>query len=157
MSFDTLELRNALGSFATGVCVITTSDGCEPMGMTVNSFAAVSLEPALVLWSLQNNSECFPVFENAKKYVVNVLSVEQQDLSNHYASKGKHLLAAEHYRVGKSGMPILRQCVSSFECNIWARHPSGDHVVLLGEVTDMETNPNKEPLLFSSGQYCRLA
>jgi flavin reductase (DIM6/NTAB) family NADH-FMN oxidoreductase RutF len=156
MSFDSLELRNALGNFATGICVITTNDGCDPMGITVNSFAAVSLEPALVLWSLQNNSECFAVFEKTKKYAVNILSVEQQDLSNLYASKGDHRLAPEHFRIGKSGLPVLRQCVASFECDIWSRYPGGDHVVLLGEVSHIETNSNKKPLLFSAGQYRRL-
>ena len=157
MSLDSREFRNALGTFATGVCVITANpEGYDPFGMTVNSFASVSLDPALVLWSLQNNSECLPAFEKADKFAINILSADQQDLSNLYAKKGDHVLAPEHFRIGKSGSPVLRGVVTTFECNVWARYPGGDHVILVGEVTDMETNGNKQPLLFNAGQYREL-
>ncbi|WP_101760361.1 flavin reductase family protein [Oceanicoccus sp. KOV_DT_Chl] len=157
MSLDSREFRNALGNFATGVCVITTNpEGYAPFGMTVNSFASVSLDPALVLWSLQNNSECIPAFEKADKFAVNILASDQQGLSNLYAKKGDHVLAPEHFRIGKSGSPIVRGVVTSFECNIWARYPGGDHVIIVGEVTDMEVNTNKQPLLFNAGAYREL-
>ncbi len=157
MSLDSREFRNALGTFATGVCVITANpEGYEPFGMTVNSFASVSLDPALVLWSLQNNSECLPAFEKADKFAVNILASDQQDLSNLYAKKGDHVLAPEHYRIGKSGSPVVRGVVTTFECDVWARYPGGDHVILVGEVTDMENNSNKQPLLFNAGQYREL-
>ncbi|ARN76106.1 flavin reductase family protein [Oceanicoccus sagamiensis] len=157
MSLDSREFRNALGTFATGVCVITANpEGYEPFGMTVNSFASVSLDPALVLWSLQNNSECLPAFEKADKFAINILAADQSDLSNLYAKKGDHVLAPEHYRIGKSGSPVVRGVVTTFECNVWARYPGGDHVILVGEVTDMENNPNKQPLLFNAGQYREL-
>ncbi|MCP3906991.1 MAG: flavin reductase family protein [Oceanicoccus sp.] len=156
-SFDSLEFRNALGTFATGVCVVTANpEGYEPFGMTVNSFASVSLDPALVLWSLQNNSECFSVFEKADKFAVNILASDQIDLSNLYAQKNNHVLAPKHFRIGKSGLPVVRGVVTSFECNVWARYPGGDHVILVGEVTEMENNSNKEPLLFNAGQYREL-
>ena len=91
MSFDSREFRDAMGSFATGVCVITANpEGYEPFGMTVNSLASLSLEPALLLWSLQNNSECLPAFEKADKFAVNILTTDQQDLSNYYAKKANH-------------------------------------------------------------------
>ena len=157
MSFDSREFRDALGSFATGVCIITANpEGYEPFGMTVNSFASVSLDPALVLWSLQNNSECLPAFEKADKFAVNILAADQQGLSNLYAKKGDHTLAAEHFRIGKSGTPVIRGAVTSFECDIWARYPGGDHVILVGQATEMDTNSNKEPLLFTSGKYREL-
>ncbi len=154
MSFESREFRDALGSFATGVCIITANpEGHAPFGMTVNSFASVSLDPALVLWSLQNNSECLAAFEQAEKFTVNILASDQQNLSNLYAKKGSHTLAAEHFRIGKTGVPVIRGAVTSFECDVWARYPGGDHVILVGEVAEMETNANKQPLLFSAGQY----
>ncbi|HEB28033.1 MAG TPA: flavin reductase [Porticoccus sp.] len=157
MSLDSREFRNTLGTFTTGVCIITANpEGYEPFGMTVNSFASVSLDPALILWSLQNDSECIPAFEKADKFAVNILAADQQDLSNLYAKKGDHVLAPEHFRLGKSGSPLVRGVVTSFECNIWARYPGGDHVILVGEATDMETNSNKQPLLFNAGQYREL-
>lgn len=157
MSLDSREFRDALGSFATGVCIITANpQGYAPFGMTVNSFASVSLDPALILWNLQNNSECLPAFEKATKFAVNILACDQQDLSNQYAKKGSHELAAEHFRIGKSGTPVLRGAVTSFECDAWATYPGGDHVILVGQVTEMATDGNKQPLLFSCGKYREL-
>ena len=157
MSLDSREFRNALGSFTTGVCIITASpEGHAPFGMTVNSFASVSLDPALLLWSLQNDSECFALFEQTEKFAVNILADDQQDLSNQYAKKGDHILAAEHFHLGKSGTPLIRGVVTSFECDIWARYPGGDHVILVGEATEMSSNANKQPLLFNAGQYRQL-
>lgn len=157
MGLENCDLRSALGHFTTGVCVVTAHFGRgTPYGLTVNSFASVSLEPALVLWSLQNDSDCITVFEEAKKFVVNVLSADQQELSTIYASKGSHVLAPEHCRIGKSGAPILRGSIASFECNSWAKYPGGDHQIFVGEVMAIETNTNKKPLLFNSGQYREL-
>lgn len=157
MSFDALEFRNALGTFPTGVCVVTAiPESGAPMGMTVNSFASVSLDPALILWSLQNDSECLPVFSAARKFAVNVLSSDQQEISGFYAQKGDHELLPSHFRLGRSGQPVLRGVVSSFECDVWERYPGGDHVVMLGKVTAMESNINKTPLVFNSGQYREL-
>ena len=154
MSFDNREFRDALGAFTTGVCVVTANPhGHSPFGMTVNSFAAVSLEPALVLWSLQYQSLCYEGFDAAEKFTVNVLASDQLQLSNRYASSDSHELAAEHYRLGRSGTPLLRGALASFECNVWARKPGGDHLILIGEVETMEHNSNKQPLLFSRGQY----
>jgi flavin reductase (DIM6/NTAB) family NADH-FMN oxidoreductase RutF len=157
MSFESRDFRDALGSFATGVCVITANpDGYEPFGMTVNSFASVSLDPALVLWSLQNNSECLPAFEKADSFAVNILTTEQQDLSNYYAKKGDHSLVKDSYRLGKTGLPVLRGALTTFECKVWARYPGGDHVILVGQVKEMSTNPNGKPLLFHSGRYAEI-
>ncbi len=154
MSFDSREFRNALGNFTTGVCIVTANPkGFKPFGMTVNSFASVSLDPALVLWSIQNDSECLPAFEQADKFAINILADDQEVLSNLYAKKGDHTLAPEHFRLGKSGTPLVRGVTTSFECNVWARYPGGDHQILVGQVTHMESNANKEPLLFHSGQY----
>lgn len=157
MSLDSREFRNALGNFTTGVCVVTANPpGFEPFGMTVNSFASVSLDPPLVLWSLQNDSECYPAFRAADKFAINILAEDQQELSSQYAKKSSHDLQAEHFRIGRSGVPVMRGVITSFECEVWARYPGGDHVILVGKVTEMQVNANVKPLLFSAGKYQRL-
>src|SRR5262245_19912035 len=104
MVFDRSQLRNAFGRFATGVCLITAHpEGLEPLGMTVNSFASVSLEPPLLLWSIQNDSDCVPAFDAVNRFAVNVLSCEQREFSKQYARKGNHTLHVEHYRTGATG------------------------------------------------------
>ena len=157
MSLDSREYRNALGNFTTGICVITANpEGFEPFGMTVNSFASVSLEPALLLWGLQNDSDCRVAFDKAEKFAVNILAVDQEHLSSQYAKKGNHALELADYRIGRSGTPVLRGVVASFECDIWARYPGGDHVILVGEAKEVEINNNIQPLLFNKGQYRQL-
>lgn len=157
MDFDSRELRNALGQFATGVCLITAvTDEGEPLALTANSFSSVSLDPPLVLWSLQNDSDVFQVFSGARYFAINVLATEQQAHSNQYAKKGEHLLDEAHYRLGKYGAPIIRDALVNFECEMHATHEGGDHLIIVGRVADLTTNPNGDPLLFFSGAYREL-
>lgn len=157
MSFDPRELRNALGRFATGVCVITTvTDTQQAVGMTANSFSSVSLDPPLVLWALQNNSDIYQAFATPRYFSINVLAQEQLDLSNLYAKKGEHLLESDHYRLGKYGSPIIRDALVSFECEMHATHEGGDHQIIVGRVRDMCSRPTGEPLLFYCGAYREL-
>jgi flavin reductase (DIM6/NTAB) family NADH-FMN oxidoreductase RutF len=156
MSFDGRKFRDALGRFATGVCVITTIDAQKSVGMTVNSFASVSLDPPLVLWSLQNNSDMFDAFASPRHFAINILSKEQQGHANAYAKKGDHLLQAEHYRIGKYGSPIIRDALTTLECEFETCHDGGDHLIVIGRVRDMHTRPTGEPLLFFAGGYREL-
>ena len=157
MSFDGLELRNALGRFATGVCLITAVDEQQrALALTANSFASVSLDPPLVLWSLQNNSEVYDVFARPRHYAINVLSANQQNLSNQYARKGEHLLDAAHFSSGKHGAPIIHGALVSFECELEATHEGGDHLIIVGRVHDMTPGAEDKPLLFFSGGYREL-
>jgi flavin reductase (DIM6/NTAB) family NADH-FMN oxidoreductase RutF len=165
MSLDGRELRNALGRFATGVCVVTTisdqvSDTLprkqQALGMTANSFSSVSLDPPLVLWSLQNNSDVFEIFSKPRHFAINVLSSEQQAYSNQYAKKGQHELDPAHYRLGKYGAPIIRQALATFECDLHATYEAGDHLIIVGRVTEMHQRPTGEPLLFYCGRYREL-
>lgn len=154
MSFDRIQLRNAFGRFATGVCVITAHpEGQEPLGMTVNSFSSVSLDPPLLLWSIQNDSECVPAFNATNRFAVNILTVAQRDLSKQYARKGEHTLQADHFRNGSTGVPILRDTLASFECEMWQRYEGGDHVILVGKVLAVEHGGEAKPLVFFSGAY----
>jgi flavin reductase (DIM6/NTAB) family NADH-FMN oxidoreductase RutF len=158
MSFTSREFRDALGSFATGVCVITANpEGWHPFGMTVNSFASVSLDPPLILWSLQNDSELFAAFEQTRHFGVNILRASQQDLSNQYAKKGDHLLSPEHFEEGSSGVPVMPATMVSMECELEARYPGGDHLILVGRVVEFSQREQGEPLLFCAGSYRQLA
>lgn len=151
---DNRQFRDALGKFATGICVVTVApEGGEPLGLTVNSFASVSLDPPLVLWSIQNNSECFDAFSRSQKFAVNILSAEQETHSMRYATRGGHALQAGHYAIGKTGSPRLKGALACLECRVWARYPGGDHQILVGEVEELETRPTGIPLLYHSGSY----
>ncbi|TNF35129.1 MAG: flavin reductase [Gammaproteobacteria bacterium] len=157
MTIDSRALRNALGQFATGVTVITAQPkGGKPFGMTVNSFSALSLDPPLVLWSLQKNSECAAWFESATHYAVNVLQHDQVAVSNAFAKKGEHELKAGDYRIGRSGVPVLKGCMASFECRMTDRHDGGDHIILVGAVEEMHCLPDRKPLVFFGGRYREL-
>lgn len=157
MSIDGRELRNALGRFATGVCVITTVDSNQrALGMTANSFSSVSLDPPLVLWNLQNGSDVYDAFSAPAHFAINVLAKEQLELSNQYARKGEHLLSSEHYRIGRTGSPVIRDALVSFECSLEANHEGGDHLIIVGRVEDMHARPGGDPLLFFAGAYREL-
>lgn len=157
MQLDGRELRNALGRYATGVCLITTvSKNGEPLALTANSFSSVSLDPPLVLWSLQNNSDVFDIYSKAEHYAINVLSDGQQDLSTRYARKGDHLLEEGHYQLGETGAPLIDGALLSLECSLDASHPGGDHIILVGRVDAMHVAEG-DPLLFYGGAYRALA
>jgi flavin reductase (DIM6/NTAB) family NADH-FMN oxidoreductase RutF len=157
MSFDGRDMRNALGRFATGVCVITTTtDDQRALGMTANSFSSVSLDPPLVLWSLQSNSDVYDAFSTPRYFAINVLAKEQETLSNQYAQKGDHLIEQEHARIGKYGSPVIRDALVTFECEIEATHAGGDHLIVVGRVLNMVSRPAGDPLLFFSGGYREL-
>jgi flavin reductase (DIM6/NTAB) family NADH-FMN oxidoreductase RutF len=157
MSFDGRDMRNALGRFATGVCVITTTtEDQRAVGMTANSFSSVSLEPPLVLWSLQYGSDVYSDFATPRYFAINVLASEQEAQSNQYAKKGDHLLDSHHYRVGKYGSPVVRDALVTFECELEATHAGGDHLIIVGRVLNMVSRPTGEPLLFFAGGYREL-
>ncbi len=158
MAIDQRALRDALGQFPTGVTVVTADpEGYVPFGVTANSFASVSLDPPLVLWSLQKSSDTFNAFAAAKHFAVNILSDEQQDVSNQYAMKNSHDLDAEHYQLGAtSGMPLLHHAIVSFECEVDVCHDGGDHIIMVGKVlaiSDLNIADNISPLVFHAGKY----
>jgi flavin reductase (DIM6/NTAB) family NADH-FMN oxidoreductase RutF len=154
MTLNTRNFRDALGQFPTGVCVVTANpEGFTPFGMTVNSFASVSLDPPLVLWSLQKDSELAAAWDATSVFAVNVLNSSQQDLSNLYARKNEHDLQVDHYFMGEAGVPVIKDAVASFECELEATHDGGDHIILVGRAIEMENGPHTEPLVFHAGRY----
>lgn len=152
--FDIRAFRNALGTFATGVTVVTTrgADG-RPWGLTVNSFNAVSLDPPLVLWSIDQAASIFPVFETAEWYAVHVLTADQQPLSEQfYQRTAETRFDGLDVDEGLAGLPLLRACAACFECRVVARHPGGDHVILVGQVERFQA-ASAAPLIFHGGRF----
>jgi flavin reductase (DIM6/NTAB) family NADH-FMN oxidoreductase RutF len=144
--------------FPTGVTVVTARDADgRPLGLTVSSFNSVSLAPPLVVWSLSDHLACVPAFENAAVYAINVLAEDQQDISQRFAGSADDRFAGLDFDEGTDGVPILRGCCAWFECRPFARHPGGDHIVFIGEVTRFGRDAGLRPLLFQSGGYRRLA
>lgn len=152
-SFDPAAFRRALGSFATGVTIITTRNAAgEPMGLTVNSFNSVSLNPPLVLWSLAETYKGYDDFKQARHWAVHVLSADQEALSNRFAGKGEDKFAGLELEQGLDGTPLLPGCAARFECQTAFQYEGGDHLIFVGEVKSFEQSPNA-PLVFHGGRY----
>ena len=150
---DARELRNALGHFATGVTVVTTRNPQgEPIGVTVNSFAALSLDPPLVLWSLAKKSWSLPAFEAASHFCIHVLAHDQQDLSDRFAKAGADKFAGLTTFEGVGGVPLLPGGNAAFECSVDHRYEGGDHIIFVGRVEQI-TMRSSAPLLFYRGRY----
>ncbi len=146
-------LRRAFGKFATGVAVVTSCDpDGNPIGLTINSFSSVSLEPPLVLWSLVNKSPNLDVFRNASHFAINILASDQTEVSNTFARPSDDRFAQVDWFRGIAGLPVIRNTIATFECRRTMTIEAGDHVVFFGSVEDCE-QCDLEPLVFFSGQY----
>ncbi|KAF7599328.1 MAG: nitrilotriacetate monooxygenase [Candidatus Dactylopiibacterium carminicum] len=157
LAFDSTTFRRTLGMFATGITVITAraSDG-SLIGLTVNSFNSVSLDPPLIVWSLGNSSGARAALEQCEYYAVNVLAVDQQALSNLFASKVADRFADVLWEPGLGGAPLLAGCCAVFEVRNRQRIAGGDHQIFIGEVERCERS-EREPLLYFNGAYRTLA
>lgn len=151
--FDRRELRHCLGRFATGVTVVTCQSGQVKHGVTVNSFTSVSLEPPLVLVSIDRRAKaCNLLKDNA--FVVNVLQKKQWNLAMHFAGRPNDSLSIA-WEEGMEG-PRLTNCLAYIECRPWRSYDGGDHVLYLGEVTHFKANDG-DPLLFYQGKFHHLS
>jgi flavin reductase (DIM6/NTAB) family NADH-FMN oxidoreductase RutF len=158
MSEKLRSLRDALGHFATGVAIITAQgEGGLPLGLTINSFASVSLDPPLILWSLDRKSDRFDAYMKARYFAVNILGDANQALSHRLSRKGEFTLEGEPVALGKHGVPMLSCAIASFECQVEARHDGGDHVIFVGRVLDFAHTSHGRPLVYYRGRYRILA
>lgn len=158
MPIDPRELRNALGCFTTGVCVVTAIGvSGAPFGLTVNSFASVSLDPPLVLWSLDRGSDTFADFAHAQAFTISVLAADQRDLSHKLSRKGGHSLEHVDTADQPNGVPAIAGALSSFACEIVKRLDGGDHVIFLGRVIAFSYARHGHPLVYYRGRYRGLA
>ncbi|MFK7902273.1 MAG: flavin reductase family protein [Nitratireductor sp.] len=145
------QFRNALGQFATGVTIITANTENGPVGMTVNSFASVSLDPALILWSVSKTSGRYEIFKNAKNFATHVLHEDQAELALAFAKNPKVFDDCD-WRYGDNNVPIISNTLARFECVQEATHEGGDHTIIIGKVERFSQREGS-PLIFSAGKF----
>ena len=153
MSDEFRSLKDAYGRFATGIGVATCigEDG-ESVALTINSFASVSLDPALILWSIERRASSFSHFTNASDYAVSILRADQKDLANRFAGYLPPPLQHAETEIWKTGAPILKNRLAGFDCRISDRHQAGDHVIMVGEVLQFDS-ADGDPLMYFSSNY----
>jgi flavin reductase (DIM6/NTAB) family NADH-FMN oxidoreductase RutF len=158
-TIESRTMRRVLGRFATGVVVVTTrTDDGLPVGMTVNSFCSVSLEPPLVLFCVSRASQLHPVYVGSTHFAVNVLSESQRELSLRFAGFGRDRFAGLTHDSGTGGSPVLPGALAVAECATTSVTQAGDHDIVLGRVLGLsaETDGLDEPLVFYGGAYRQL-
>lgn len=161
MSVPAVDFRNAIGQFASGVTIVTTLDGGRPVGVTVNAFASVSLEPGLVMIALDHRRFIVPAIEAGGRYAVNVLAEDQQWLSDCFAganvTPNREAFCGAAWHPGQTGLPLLSGAIASIECRVAERIPLGDHLVYIGAVEAVSVpEPDAPPLLYHRRRYLRI-
>jgi flavin reductase len=158
--FTTREFRDAVGTFATGINVITTRGDDHLYGMTASAFSSVSLDPPLILICIGETAEGAEIISRNKVFAVNVLSAEQEPLSNFFASKsrprGRDAFRGVDHHEGITGSPLLDGAAAHLDCRLAETHGAGDHLIFIGEVAALSIEPEAAPLLFHEGKYAFL-
>lgn len=153
-AFDAREFRRALGTFPTGVAVVTTrAPSGAFVGLTINSFTSLSLEPPLVLWALNGASPNLGAFDRAPYFAINILAEEQVELSRRFAAPVGNKFAHLEIHAGIEDVPLIAGCAAHLECRTHARHGGGDHVLFIGQVERFAYDLAKRPLVFYNGRY----
>ena len=152
--FDPRDLRNALGTFSTGVTIVTTLDaGGGPIGFTCNSFSSVSLSPPLVLWSLSLRSPNLGNFLQAPHFAVNILAGDQLEIARRFSRSLSNKFEGVSHTRGVGGVPLITGAAAHLECRNETRYYSGDHVIFVGHVLHYAWR-ECAPLVFWRGRYC---
>ena len=151
--FDSQSFRKALGTFTTGVTIVTTVDpsGMD-VGVTANSFNSVSLDPPMVLWSLAKSSTNMSAFVAASHYAVHILAHDQDALATRFSKKGLDRFAGLAVHRGTQGIALLDGCAARFECRTAFQYQGGDHIIFVGEVEKFD-HADSEPLVFKRGRF----
>ncbi len=154
------RFRDVLGTFASGITVITTMSGDEPVGMTCQSFSSVSLDPPLVLFVPARSSRAWPLIQRSGRFCVNILGADQQAISDQMATKGTDKFAGISWRPGAgTGSPVLDGALGHLDCTVQTVHEAGDHFVVIGRVQHLEVASDdvasaaQAPLLYFRGSY----
>ena len=158
MSVDPQTFRRTLGSFASGVTIITTSDPQtnNPHGVTVSAFSSVSLDPPLVLFCLDNRSSAHTIIRTNGHFGVNILGQDQTDLSNLFASKAEDKWQKVTYTTAAHGIPVLSGTAAHLECQVVHAYDGGDHTIFVGQVLFAASDDTVSPLLYCRGSYAKL-
>lgn len=145
-------MRSTMGCFVTGVVIVTAAGADGPVGMAVNSFVSVSLDPPLVLFCAGKTSATWPHISQAGHFCANVLTVEQEELARRFAARGDRYAGVTYAR-GITGAPVLEGVHAYADCEIVAEHDTGDHMVVIGRVLELHSDPRAAPLLFYRSSY----
>jgi 3-hydroxy-9,10-secoandrosta-1,3,5(10)-triene-9,17-dione monooxygenase reductase component len=154
--FNSREFRDALGHYASGITTITGMAGDEPIGLTCQSFYSVSLEPALVSFSVAKTSSTYPRLRETGRFCVNLLCADQVGLSNQFARSGADKWHGVNWRPSAAGNPVLDDCLTWLDCEIANEIEAGDHLIVIGrvlEIGESATPRHAAPLLYFRGQY----
>jgi len=157
MVMDLRAYRDALGSFPTGVAVITANGVGAHIGITVNSFTSVSLEPPLLLWCMDRRSQRHDIFVRAAGFTVSILGAEHREVSSRLARPGEHSLDGIALIETKLGPPALADSLAIFECALETKMEGGDHTILLGRVLRFSRPSDSAPLVYFRGKYSALS
>jgi flavin reductase (DIM6/NTAB) family NADH-FMN oxidoreductase RutF len=142
------QFKEIMGSYPTGVTVVTTLDPLgNPIGITANSFASVSLDPTLILWSIDRKASTYKVFTKCSHFAVHVLSGDQKDVCWMFAGKDSDPYSKVKWKISENNLPVISEVFGVLQCKCVQRIEAGDHTILVGEVIDLEKN-DKEPMLY---------
>jgi flavin reductase (DIM6/NTAB) family NADH-FMN oxidoreductase RutF len=153
MPIDDARFRQVLGHFASGVTVVTTEYEGQPYGMTVSSFTSLSLEPPLILFCVDTKLTTQAALLGAGKFVVNILEQSQEHLSRRFAKRDIDKFQGVAYHVGALGLPVLDGALAVIECRLHSTAPGGDHLILIGEVVDLQLREGLPLLYYRSGYH----
>ncbi len=157
MSINNKTFRKVLGRFATGITVVTgLADDGKPVGLTVNAFTSLSLDPPLVLFCLDKGTGSINAFVEGRGFALNMLGEDQQHLSVNFSTKKEDRFADVDHEFWGSGVPILKGCLANLECLIDAVHDGGDHLIIVGRVEKLDHTDVGKPLLYFDGNYARI-
>jgi flavin reductase (DIM6/NTAB) family NADH-FMN oxidoreductase RutF len=157
MTFDARIFRNALGCFATGITIVTSvSADNERLGFTANSFNSVSLDPPLVLFSLDRGAYSLRAFEAAGVFAINILREDQESVSVAFARALSNKWEGVRVETWVTGSPIFPDSLASFDCQTTSMHDGGDHVIFVGRVLQLQVRTEGRPLVYFRGAYRQL-
>jgi flavin reductase (DIM6/NTAB) family NADH-FMN oxidoreductase RutF len=156
MPFEPKEQRRIMGKFATGVTVASTKVGEETWGMTANAVTSLSLDPPLVLLAVVRESQSHAKFKDGGCFALSILSAEQEEISNRFASSGPKDFSDLDVTTAETGAPILKDAIGWVDCKLVEILPGGDHDLFIAEIVAGDA-ADGDPLLFYSGSYARLA
>jgi len=153
------RFREALGHYASGITVITSHIDGEPIGFTCQSFHSVSMSPPLVSFGVMSSSASYPRIRQAGRFAVNILSDEQVHISRQFARRGTDKWHGIAWQESPLGNPLIAGSLHWLDCEIYAEHPAGDHLIVIGEVKALtrQEAAATQPLLYFKGQYRNIA
>lgn len=150
---DTRKFRNTVGNFASGVTVITIKDEENFVGLTVNAFSSLSLDPAQILFCIDKGSRSLPAIQRGRPFVVNIMQEAQESVCRGFAKRGGDKFEGVDYSITEQGVPVLKDNLASIHCTVHEILEGGDHFIVIGDVNDFSYDETKKPLVFYRGKF----